>query len=180
MRVGQREADRVVVKGRRLPGAGVVALLAGLREISTYVIGILGALVIRQMAAYACRGGQVVVVVDVTVETRARRVGVRVGERKAYGRMVEGGRLPGAGVVALLTGLREPAGHMVGILRALIVLQVTGHASGRREVVIVVDVAVETDARRIGVRIRQREAGAGVIEFGIKPGVRAVALFAIR
>src|ERR1700676_2150076 len=89
MRVGQREADRVVVKGRRLPGAGVVALLAGLREISTYVIRILGALIIRQMAAYACCGGQVVVVVDVAVEAHPRRVGVRVGERKAYGRMVE-------------------------------------------------------------------------------------------
>ncbi len=122
VRVGQREADGVVVKGRGLPGTGVMALLASLREIAGDVIWILGALVIRQMATHTRRRGEVVVVVDVTVQTDAGWIGVRVGKREAYCCVVKSRRLPGAGVVARLAGLREASGDMVGVLRALVVL----------------------------------------------------------
>jgi len=105
VRVGQREADRVVVEGCRLPGAGVVALLAGLREISSHVIWILGALVICQVAAYTCSRSEVVVVVDVAVEADTRWIRMRVGQRETDRVVVEGCRLPGAGVVAGLAGL---------------------------------------------------------------------------
>jgi len=39
---------------------------------------------------------------------------------------------------------------------------------------------IEAHAWRIGVRIREREAEACVIEFCVEPGVRAVASFALR
>jgi len=40
--------------------------------------------------------------------------------------------------------------------------------------------AVEAYARRIGVCIREREADACVVEFGVQPGVRPMAPFARR
>lgn len=55
-----------------------------------------------------------------------------------------------------------------------------GHAGRGGQVVVVIDVAVQANARWIGVRIGQREAGAGVVEFGVQPGIGAVALLAIR
>jgi hypothetical protein len=55
MPAGQRKPNRVVVKICRLPGAGGVAGLAGLREIKCHVVGISGFLEIREMASHACR-----------------------------------------------------------------------------------------------------------------------------
>lgn len=53
--------------------------------------------------------------------------------------------------MALLTGLRESGGHMVGIRRSLIILQMTGDARRAGEVVIVVNVAVGAETGRHGV-----------------------------
>ena len=178
--VREREAYRRVVKGGRLPGAGVVALLAGLREASGDVVGILGALVIRQMTAHACRARQVVVVMDVAVEAHPRRIGVRIRKREAHGGVVKRGGLPGAGVVAGLASLRETPGDVIWICRTLKIAQVAGDAGGAGEVVVVVDVAVEAHPRRVGVRIGQGEAGGGVIKLSVGPGHRVVAALAGR
>jgi len=56
------------------------------------------------------------------------------------------------------------------------ILQVAGDAGDASQVVVIVDVAVETDARRIGVGIGQREAYAGVIEFCVRPTICTVTL----
>ena len=63
----KREACRRVVKRGICPGACVVALITGLREICRDVVGLSRRLVVLQMAADTSRACQVVVIVDVTV-----------------------------------------------------------------------------------------------------------------
>jgi len=87
------------------------------------VVRVRSALEIFQMAAGASRAGQVVVVVDMAIETHAGRIGVRVGQREANGVVVEGCRLPRNRGVALLTGLREPSRNVVRIRGALKIFQ---------------------------------------------------------
>ena len=176
--VGQRESHRIVVESGRLPRTGVVALLASLGESASHVVRILRALIIRQMAAHACVCGDVVVVVDVAIEANARRISMRVGERESYRGVIEGRGLPCDCRVALLASLSEASGHVVRVLRALIIRQVTAHAGRCRDVVIVVDVAIEADARRIRVGIRQRETHRRVIKCSRLPGDCCVALLA--
>jgi len=67
-------------------------------------------------------------------------------------------RLPCNRGVALLTILREASSDVIRICRGLKILQVAGDAGRAGQVVVIVDVAIETDARGIGMRIGQREA----------------------
>ena len=53
VQAGQRESRAVVIEGRVHPVGGVVTLIAGLREVRRYVIGIRGSLIILQVASYA-------------------------------------------------------------------------------------------------------------------------------
>ena len=94
------------------------------------------------------------------VEADARRIGVGVREGEAHCGVVECGRLPGTGVVARLARLRETSGDVIRICRGLKIPQVAGNAGYASEVVIVVDVAIETDAGRIGMGIGQGESGS--------------------
>jgi hypothetical protein len=55
-----------------------MALLAGLRKTSRNVVRICGGLKILQVACYAGRGGQVVVIIDVAVRANPRRIGMRI------------------------------------------------------------------------------------------------------
>ena len=180
VRVRQRKADRRVIESRRLPGTGVVAGLTGLREAAGDVIGIRRSLEIAQVATHTGGARQVVVVVDVAVQADPWRIGVRVCQRKAHGRVIKCRRLPGAGVVTRLAGLREASGDVIGIRRGLEIAQVARDTGGARQVVVVVDVAIETDTRWIGMRVGQRKAGAGVVELPVGPGDRVVAVLAGR
>lgn len=72
--------------------------IALLRESPSHVIRIRRALVILQVAAYACIVGQVVVPVDVAIAALKFRVPSRQG-KTALG-MIERRRLPGQGAVA--------------------------------------------------------------------------------
>lgn len=94
--------------------------------------------------------------------------------------MVKGCRLPSDSGVAGLTVLREPPRDVIRIRSALEILQMAGSAGRAGQVVVIVDMAVEANARRIGVRIREREAHACMIEFRIQPGIRSMASFASR
>ena len=67
---------------------------------------------------------------------------------------------------------------MIRIRRALEVGQVTRNAGCRRDVVIVVDVAIRTLSRRNRVRSRKREVHGRVVETGGLPGGRRVARLA--
>ena len=125
--------------------------------------------IVSQMARYAGRIGEVVVVVDVAVGALQRRNGVASGQRKAGAVVIERGIQPGRGVMALLARLGKIGGHVIGMGSALEIRQVARHASGSGDVVVVIDVAVGAEARRDGVHSGQREAGAVVIESGVQP-----------
>ena len=62
--------------------------------------------------------------------------------------------LPSRRVVAHLARLRESLLGMVGIVGALVILQVTGYARRAREVVVIIDVAITTLPWRHGMRPR--------------------------
>ncbi len=66
--------------------------------------------------------------------------------------------------MAGLACLREAAGHVIGVRRALKVLQVARNASGAGQVVIAVYVAVSALSRRHGMSARQYEIDHRVIE----------------
>ena len=172
----QREASRGVVKRRARPGSGVVALLASLREARSYVIGIGSVIEIGKVAAHAggIRAGQVVIVVDMAL--RALHGRMEAGEREPSRGMVKGRVQPVRRAVALFASLRECRSHVVGIGRSLEVLQVAAHTGSRGQVVIVVDVALRALQRRM--RARERKPGVVVIEAGLCPRSRVVALLA--
>ena len=82
--------------------------------------------------------------------------------------------------MALLAGLREVRRDVIGIGRALEILQVAAHARRAVQVVVVVNVAVRALPRGNGVCVGQRKSHRRVIELGIQPVIRAMALFASR
>src|SRR5882762_3278554 len=143
------------------PSHGIVAALASGRERELRVVyrserGV----VILQVTRGAGRGGDVVIVVDVAVRANPRRIGVRIRQRKAHGCVIERRWLPRDGGMALLAGLRKTSRDVIRIGSGLKILQVAGRAGRGGQVVVVVDMAVRANPRRIGVRIRQREASA--------------------
>ena len=90
----EREPGGAVIERGVEPGAGAVALFAGLREIRGDVIGIGRSLEILQVAAHAGRGVEVVVVVDMAIGAGTRRDGVQSGERESGAVVIEGGIEP--------------------------------------------------------------------------------------
>ena len=135
--------------------------------------------VILQVTRSTGGGGQIIVVVDVAIETDTRRVSMCIRQREANGGVVKRCRLPSNGGVALLTGLREASGNVIRVCRGLKILQMAGDAGRAGQVVVVVDVAIEADPRRIGVRIGQREANRVVVKRCRLPSARGVAHLAI-
>jgi len=132
------------------------------------------------VARNASRSRQVVVVVDMAVQADSGRIRVRVGQKESDRGMVKAGGLPGDCGVALLAGLRESARHVVGALCALVIREMACHAGRRAEGVVIVDMAVQADSRRIRVRVSKWESHARVVEFRIDPGACAVTQFATR
>ena len=63
--------------------------------------------------------------------------------------------------------------------RCVVILQVTRSTGGGAQIIVVVDVAIETDTRRVGVRIGQREANRVVVKRCRLPSARGVAHLAI-
>ena len=160
------------------PSAGAVARSAGLREIRGDVVGVGGSLEVLEVAGHASVAGQVVVVVDVTVGAGARGNGVQAGKREPGAVVIERGIEPGAGAVAVGTGLREIRGDVVGIGGSLEVLQVACGAGRAGQVVVIVDVAISASTRRHGMHAGERKAGAVVVEFRVHPVAGAVTLLA--
>ena len=115
-----------MVKVCWLPGNRGVARLAGLGEAAGDVVRIGGALKVFQVAGYASGGRQVVIIVDMAVQAHARRIGVRVGQRKSGGRMVELSVQPIVCIMTLLATRWETCGYVVGVRGGLELRCVTG------------------------------------------------------
>ena len=94
--------------------------------------------------------------------------------------MVEGCRLPSNGSVTGLAVLRKSSRDVIRIRSTLEILQMAGSAGRAGQVVVVVDMAVEANARRIGVCVRERKAYPCVIKFCVEPGIRPMTSFASR
>ena len=131
-----------------------MALLTGLRKAGLHVVRVRGALIVLQVARHAGGHRDVVIVVDVAVDALPRWDGVRPRQRETRARVVETCSRPGRCVVALLSGLRKSALHVIGIRRSLVILQVAGDAGRSRQIVVVVDVAIDALPRRHRVRPR--------------------------
>ena len=144
VRAGQRESRGRVIERRVAPRRGVVALLAGLRDVRGNVIRSRRALEICEVAADASgvRRGQVVIAIHMALG--ALQCGVRAGERESRGRVIESRIAPRRGVVALLASLRDIRGNVIRSRRALEICEVAADASSvrRGQVVIAVHVAL--------------------------------------
>ena len=156
---GQREAGGRVIKRRVQPTRRAVALLAGLREARTDVIGVRGPLEILQVAAdTSCiRAGQIVVAIHVALG--ALHAAVRAGQREAGGRVIKIRARPCRRVVALLAGLRKTGLHVVGLRRSLEILQMAAYARRVRAGQSVIAIHVALGALHTAMRTRQGEAG---------------------
>ena len=103
---------------------------------------------------------------------------MRTRQRETGAVVVEGGIQPRRRVVALAARLREIRRDVVRIRCPLVVLQVTGHARVRGQVVVVIDMAVGALPRRHRVHTGQGEGGKRVIERRVRPGDRVMTLIA--
>ena len=93
--------------------------------------------------------------------------GVRAGQRESGRRVIECRIVPRRGVVALLTGLRESRTDVIRVRRSLEIFQVAAHTGCRRQVVVVVDMALR--ALQCRMRPCEREARIVVIKGGLRP-----------
>jgi hypothetical protein len=171
VRSSKSESRAGMVESGSGPGSRAVTALASLRERSLHMVRIGGALVVLHVAGDAGCSGQVVIAIHMTL--RALQRGVRAGEREAHRVVVKRCRLPRRSAMAGLAGLRKTALHVIGIGRALIILQVAGDAGGGGQVVIAIHMALRALHR--GMRAGEREADRIVIKRCRLPGHRAMA-----
>ena len=146
---GENPACTGMVEGAVAPRTSVVALLASLGESSLYVVGIVRGLVVLEVARDTSRvaAGQIVVSVDVALQTR--RIYVGTSQRPSCACMVESSVAPVRSVMALLASLREVGLHVIGIGGSLEILQMARDARSIGQVVVVVDVALCTGRSRM-------------------------------
>jgi len=178
MEARQCPAGCRVVEFAVCPQYGVMAAFARRREAQRYVVDrSLRVVVVRLVAAYARRVGDLVVAVHVALQAGHRRV--ETGKRPACCAVVKLAVGPEYGVVAVLAGRWEPGLNVIHRrFRVVVVRLVAGHASRARQSVVVIDVALLALHRRM--EARQRPACRRMIELAIRPQNRIVATFARR
>ena len=156
--------------------------LARLGKSTRHVVRIGSPLEVRQVAGHACRTREVIATIlrVVTVRALSWWNGVRAGQREIHQRMIKRCRGPRRRRMALGTVGGEVGCHMVGIGRTLEIFQVATNASCRSQVVIVVGVAISTQARGNGMPSAQGKSHRIVIELCTQPVVRAVTVAASR
>ena len=130
------------------------------------------------MARYASRVGAGQVVIPVHVALYALQRGMRAGQGKASGRVIERGIPPRGGGMALLASLRETRLYVIGIRGALKVLQMAAHASRVRAGQVVVIVQVTLHALHGSMRASQGKASGRVVEVRSRPRRCIVTLLA--
>jgi hypothetical protein len=120
-----------VVESCARPAARGVAKRTRCGEASRDVVGTIGCLVLRLMAAITIGGQRRVIVVHVTIG--ARDLGMKAGKRKRSVVMVKAGRRPRGGAMADVTLLRKPSRDMARIVRILIIRQMATHTCSTGE-----------------------------------------------
>ena len=173
----QLKSGGAVIEGCVQPCAGTVALLTSLREIRRDVIRIRRPLEVLQVASHAGGTRQIVVVIDVAIGALARRHGMESRQCESGSRVIERAIGPSHRVMTLQAG-RGETGVRHGADRGIVILLVAADAGCGSDVVVVIDVAIRTLARRHHVRTRQRETRLGVIKSRGLPGCRVVTSFA--
>ena len=114
----------------------------------------------------------------VAIGALARGDGMHPRQGEAGGAVIELAIRPGRGVMTLFAGGRK-TGVRHGTDGAGEILLVAGNARSIRDVVVVVDVAVDAHAWRVLVHARQGKSGLRVIELAIRPLHGVVTVFAI-
>ena len=165
-----------MVEHRAQPARRAVAGLARGREARRSVIGICRAVVVSLVATDARRIRNVVVVIDVTLRAGYRR-SMETCQRPARRGVVELAVRPQNGVVAGLAGRRESDRNVINRCLCVVVIRlVARYASGIRQRVVVVHMALR--ARRRRMETSQRPSRRGVVELAIRPQHGVVAAFA--
>lgn len=134
--------------------------------------------VVIAVASGALEDG-IVIGIDMARGTDIVRVAVTGRERRVLG-VIKRCTRPGGGVMAGLARRREKLrlGRVSRIRRVVVIGLVATDAGRGQSRVVIVDMAVRTDARRHRVRTSQGEGGVVVIESGVGPDGRVVAKFA--
>ena len=169
----QREAALGMIERGRLPGGSAVANRAVGGKSARRMIRIGRSVVVLHVARRARRARQI----SAGMAIAALQLGVRAGERKSNGVVIEISGLPCRCIMAILASLRKPKPDVVGVGCFLKVRHVTTDAIRRRALVPASQVAGR--AVQTGVGSRQSEAGHfQMVERGAKPGCNRVALLA--
>ena len=171
VRACQRETRRRVIKLGVRPEGSVVTLFARGRE-AAMIHRRFRRVVVRLVARDAGRDRDVVVIVDVAGCARSRRVFAR--QRECRLGVVECRRLPSGSGMAELASLAKTASHVIGILRAIEIIDVARHAGGNRDLIVVINVAQR--ARRRSMRPSQRKGCLRVIKRRRNPPYNRVAI----
>ena len=171
---GQWKRRILVVESGRLPHRSAMANRAIVREQFARVIGIAGSVEICTVAREAIRRRAIDRPVMALAATY-RKVRSRQHERR--GGMVEGGRLPRRGRMAVGAGSIKLSLQMVGVDRPFVGIPMTAITRGRcsRKVA----VGVTSEALQVCVRARQRKSRVRMREIAVPPAVGVMALAAI-
>ena len=156
-----------------------MAELARRGKSSGLVRGVIRARIFLLMARVTESAIQRVIVVNVAIGAGARWHQMRTGQLETSTGVVEGTIRPLHGVMAGFACRRKCYGDVVYRRDGILVIRLMARvARGARQVVVVVGVAIGTLARRDQVRASQWETCAVMVESGIQPGGRVVALLA--
>ena len=173
MSAGEWEVGHGMIKGSGFPGVGGVALGAILIKIIFDMTGIVNGVEIRFMTGKTL-GGSGLVTLIVTGDTTKRNVSP--GEREVSESVIEGGRFPSIGGVALGAILIKIVFNMTGIVNGIEVLFMTGKTLGGSGLVTLI---VTGDTTKRNMSAGEREVSEFVIESCRLPGIGGVALGAI-
>ena len=156
-----------VVKHRSQPVRRAVARLARRRETRRRVIRVRRVVVVRLVAAHACRVGDAVVAVDVALCARDR-CGVEARQRPSCRGVIELSVRPQKRVMASLASGRKARRNMVNwSLRAVVVGLMAGYTRGVRQMIVVVHVA--QSALHGGVEASESPACSSMVELAVSP-----------
>ncbi len=167
------EVATVVIEGRPGPGARAVTVLAGGRESGPSMVRIRRPVEVALMARHAVPWRARVAAIRVA--TAAVRAAMRAGQRESGGVVIERGRSPGAGGMAVLAG-----GRKSGVARCgrVVFCPMAGHAVGGRPREAAIDVAASAGGALVGAG--EGEAGLAVVDAGGgAPGRGRVAVLAV-